>query len=270
MNLCVIIPAYERIADVLLCLNSLRALQYAPRHYYGEFNSVPEHRVAYHIQDDASPSVNFEPLIPREIASCTRNTQNLGFAGNCNLGGFEAIQQYQPDILLFCNQDVYATNERSRGWDAALLAAFDDPGVGIVAPRLLFPTGQIQSVGGVFDTYGQPVHRCLNWTNPRALDTAEDVMWATGAALAVRVGLFAQLGGFDEGYRMYFEDVDLCLRAREAGFRVRYTPACTLMHRVGSTGGSPHFAASARRFKAQWVDSGKVKPGTLQPTGRYW
>jgi GT2 family glycosyltransferase len=83
--------------------------------------------------------------------------------------------------------------------------------------------------------------------------------------------LFQHLGGFDEGYeRAYFEDADLCLRAREAGARIRYQPTCTLLHSVGSTGGSPYFMKNARRFKQTWIDSGKVKAGTLTPTARYW
>lgn len=257
-SLAVIIPAYEKVADVLVCLNSLRALASDAR------------VIGWHVQDDGSPSVNFPLVIPREVASCTRNERNLGFAGNCNLGVYDALEHYKPDVLFFVNQDVYATTEWSRGWDTALLSAFDDPLVGIVAPRLLFPNGAIQSVGGAFDALAQPVHRCLGWTNPHACDDPEDVEWATGAALAVRTNLFMQLGGFDESYRMYFEDVSLCIRAREAGKLVRYEPRCTLVHTVGSTGGSPHFQASARRFKQEFVDSGRVKPGILQSVARFW
>lgn len=258
MNLAVVIPAYEKVSDVLVCLNSLRAL------------SSDASRIAWHVQDDGSPSVNFPRVIPREVASCTRNDLNLGFAGNANLGAFDAMQRYRPDVLFFANQDVYAVTEWSMGWDVSLLAAFEDPLVGVAAPRLLFPNGSIQSAGGVFDAIGQPTHRCLGWTNPRVCDDPEDVPWATGAALAVRADLFMQLGGFDEGYRMYFEDVSLGVRVREAGKLVRYQPSCTLMHSVGSTGGSPYFQASALRFKKEFVDSGRVKPGTLTPTVRYW
>lgn len=259
MRLAVIIPAYNHLADVMRALNSLRALR------AGE--------VWFHVQDDASPEVNHPACIPAEVASASRNEQNLGFALNCNAGAQQVMAVYKPDVLFFVNQDVYAVNEWSGAWDEALLNAFQDPTVGIVGARLLFPNGSIQNAGGEFDQLGQPVHRCLGWTNPRhtECDTRQTVDWTTGAALAIRSDLFTFFGGFDGGYeRGYFEDVDLCMRVREAGYKVIYEPACTLVHPVGSTGGSPYFAQNARRFKMQWVDSGKVKPGRLTPTLRYW
>lgn len=259
MRLAAIIPAYDHLPDVMRALNSLRALR------AGE--------VWFHVQDDASPDVLYPVCIPREVSSVSRNERNLGFAANCNLGAREVMAVYQPDVLFFVNQDVYAVEEWSGGWDDALLSAFDDATVGIVGARLLFPNGSIQNAGGDFDQLGQPVHRCLGWTNPRhpECNMRQAVEWTTGAALAIRSDVFMQLGGFDEGYeRGYFEDVDLCLRTVQAGFRVLYNPDCTLVHPVGSTGGSASFMQNARRFKAQWVDSGKVKPGRLMPTFHYW
>lgn len=272
-TLAVVIPSYNHLADILHALNSLRALQHAPLQYVGEFSSDPVNRVAYHVQDDASPEVNLPLCIPREVATTARNESNVGFAANANAGAWNAIQLYQPDVLFFANQDVYAVAEWSQGWDAALMSAFADASVGIVGARLLFPNGSIQNAGGEFDQLAQPVHRCLGWTNPRhpECNMRQVVEWTTGAALAIRTDLFVQLGGFDEGYtRGYFEDVDLCLRARELGSKVIYEPACTLIHPVGSTGGSPFFAQNAQRFKARWVDSGKVKAGRLMPTFHYW
>jgi GT2 family glycosyltransferase len=258
MNLAVCIPAYNHLPEVMHALNSLRALRAC--------------EVAFHVQDDCSPEVNHALCIPQEIASTGRNERNLGFAGNCNLGAREAIMLYQPDVLFFVNQDVHAVNEWSMGWDTALLSAFDDPAVGIVGARLLFGNNAIQSVGGEADQLAQPVHRCLGWSNPlhHECNTRREVDWVTGAALAIRTSLFVQLRGFDEGYLMYFEDASLCIRAREAGYKVVFEPTCTLIHSVGSTGGSPHFTNSARRFKQEFVDTGRFKRGTLTPTARFW
>lgn len=249
----VIVPAYNDVLSTLRAVNSLRA-----------YSSRP---VECLVQDDASPEREFKPYIPQEIAQVERNADNLGFAGNCNA----AAQRAHLPILLFVNQDVWAAGV-SENWNEAIASAFRDPEVGVVAPRLLFPDGRLQSAGGVFDAVGQPVHRCLGWKNleHREIACAADVTWATGAVLAVRASLFKQLGGFDTGYRMYFEDVDFCLRVREAGYRVRYEPAATFVHAVGSTGGSVHFVESAQRFKATWVDTGKVKPEVFSVTVRYW
>lgn len=250
----VVIPAYQNAIEVMTCLNSLRA--YADRAHQ------------YIVQDDCSPSVNFCAVVPPEIADVERNERNLGFAGNVNRGVARAVCQY----VALVNQDVFAVEQFSKGWDTAILKAFDDPGVAIVGPRLLFHDGAIQSVGGTVDGARQPVHRCLGWRNLNHPDITEarDVTWVTGAFLVIRRSVFEALGGLDTSYKMYWEDVDLCLRVREAGWKIRYTPGATFVHPAGTTGGSPHFLASAQLFKSRWVDTGKIEPETSSVTVRYW
>lgn len=256
MNLSVIIPAYERVNDVLACLNSLQALQTTKR-------------VAYHVQDDASPTVSFSALISPLVASVGRNAQNGGFAFNCNAGAAWAT----GEILFFVNQDVQAVYGWSEGWDAALLMAFDDPAVGVVGARLLFPNGSVQSAGGLFDAAGAPFHRCLGYSNPahREVSQPREVGWVTGAALAVRRSVFESVGGFDVAYeRGYFEDTDLGLKVKQAGYKVWYEPGCTLVHAAGSTGGNPQFMHNARLFKTRWVDTGLITPDVPVQKVRYW
>lgn len=253
-NLSVIIPFYERLDDLMRCYNSLGASQ------TGTVELV--------IQDDASPSVTLDNIVPPVFE---RNPVNMGFAATCNAGAKRA----HGNILGFVNQDILATPQWTRaGWDAMLLSVFDDPRVGIVAPRLLFPDGSVQSVGGTFDQRSQPVHRCLAYSQPDVLpetSTRQEVDWVTGAALFIRRELFEQVGGFDLRYSpSYFEDVDLCLKVRALGYAVIVEPAVTFIHKVGSTGGSPHFLRSALRFKELWVDSGLIQPGQVLATQRYW
>lgn len=254
MTLSVVIPAFNCLPELMTCLNSLGLLSVTnPRMY---------------AQDDCSPNVNLPAALHPAQVSVERNPVNLGFAGNVNAGAARTTE----DIIFVVNQDVYGVPEWSSGWDTALLAAFEDSSVGIVAPRLLFPNGTIQSCGGVFDAAYQPVHRCLGYSNPHhpEVATPREVEWSTGAALAFRRECWEQLGGFDTGYRMYWEDVDACLRARELGWKIWYQPHATLFHAPGSTGGSPHFVDGARRFREQWVDSGKIQAGTTLATMRYW
>lgn len=254
MRISVIIPAYNDLVAVMTALNSLQGL------------AQDRANIEYLVQDDASPALFLPALIPN--AATERNVKNLGFAGNCNAGARRA----GGDVLLFVNQDVYGVPEWSAGWDEALRAAFLDPQVGIVGARLLFPDGRIQSAGGLYDAKAQPYHRCLGWKDPRYWETneARAVDWVTGAALAVRRDIFEAMGGFDEGYRMYFEDVDLCIRAQQAGHGVWYAPALTLIHSTGSTGGSPYFEASKARFRVKWIDTGIVKPGGRAVWVNFW
>lgn len=255
MKLSVVIPAYDRLPELLECLYSLRAYS----------QTQPE----FIVQDDASPSYNAPAVIHPAFAHVQRNPHNVGFGSNCNAGAARA----SGDVLMFVNQDVYAVSEWSHGWDAAVLSAFEDAAVGIVGARLLFPTGQIQSAGGVFDAKCQPHHRCLGYSNPLYVEVNEPrpVSWVTGAALAVRRSLFEQAGGFNPAYeRGYFEDVDLCLNVREQGHTVQYEPRCTLIHRTGTSGGSPYFARNAALFRQRWVETGKVKPDVLAVKERFW
>lgn len=250
----VVIPAYNDLPGVMTCLNSLQAFQTAPD-------------VEYLVQDDASTTHPAQACIPNALVAI--NAHNVGFAANCNAGAARA----QGDVLLFVNQDVYGVNGWSNGWDATLQQAFEDADVGIVGARLLFPSGSVQSAGGGLDARCQPYHPCLGYHNPHYWEVGEarDCAWVTGAALAIRRSLWQELGGFDEGYaRGYFEDVDLCLRAGALGWRVRYEPALTFIHRAGGSGGSAWFMQNALRFKETWVDTGKIKPDTSAIHVRFW
>lgn len=262
-SISVVIPAYNHLPEVLTCLNSLQA--FASRQVDIEFI----------VSDDCSPDYNLQALIPPFSAKVVRNEQNLGFAGNCNAGAEHA----NGDVILFCNQDVFAVGQDidgkpfSQQWDIALAAAFDNPQVGVVGAKLVFPDNKIQSAGGLFDAHCQPYHRCLGYSNHRyhEVNTPQVVSWVTGAALAIRCSLFTELGGFDTGYvRGYFEDADLCMKAQVAGYKVWYEPRCQLVHSVGSTGGSPYFMQNARRFYDMWVATKKVEPDTTALKERWW
>ena len=242
-KLSVIIPAYQRLADVMRCLNTLRRTAVTDVHF--------------HVQDDCSPDVHFPHVIPPEIATTARNQENAGFPGNCNRG----VQHTQSDIICLVNQDIYAA-EISHGWDAAILAAFEDETVGIVGPRLLFPDGSVQNAGGLFDGRYHPYHEYLGWKNANVekVMTPRYMDWTTGAVFAVRRWLWDSLGGFDEGYiKGYFEDVDFCLRALEDGLKTWYEPSATLYHEVGTTGGNLNFLNNSKRFYEKWVTSGKLE-----------
>lgn len=203
------------------------------------------------IQDDASPEPLPEPF-PYGMFEVERNPQNLGFAGNCNAGAARA----KGDVILFLNQDTYALNE----WFEPLLAAFADERVGIVGPKLVLHDAEgkevIQSCGGIFDARRGPYHRFLGFAEDYWLcNQPETVSWITGAALAVRRELFAQVGGFSLAYgRGYFEDVDLCMKVKQAGYSIFYEPRAKFYHSVASTGGIPadEFRRNVLTFHTLW------------------
>jgi GT2 family glycosyltransferase len=192
------------------------------------------------------------------------NEVNLGFAGNCNAGAARATK----DILLFLNQDTRAHEH----WFNPLMALFENPKVGIVGPKLIFPPssdprrpeGMIQSCGGLYDGGKGPYHRYLGWAEDDwRVNICERVSWTTGAALAIRRELFEKVGGFDIGYEKgYFEDVDLCEQVKAEGYEVWYCPESVFEHGVASTGGIPShlFKGNSLRFHQKW--DAKITPDT--------
>lgn len=158
------------------------------------------------------------------LATRIANAENLGFGRACNQG----LEAARGDHVLFLNNDTIP----HPGWLEALVSTLDaDPGVGAVGARLLYPNGTIQHAGVVLDSEGvsHHVHRGFPADDP-AVTEERDLPAVTGACLLVRRPLLERLGGFDETYHMYVEDIDLCLRVWEAGSRVRYQPASVVTH----------------------------------------
>jgi N-acetylglucosaminyl-diphospho-decaprenol L-rhamnosyltransferase len=146
---------------------------------------------------------------------------NVGYVRACN----RAAAAARGDWLLFVNPDAPAEPDCL----ARLRAAADEPGVGVVGAQVLLPGGQLVNAGE------NPVHLTgLCWSGrfgePREHGLPRDVAAVSGAALMVRADVFAQLGGFEPGYFMYHDDVDLCWRARLAGWRVRFVPEAAVLH----------------------------------------
>ena len=174
---------------------------------------------------------------------------NRNFAGGANAGAAVA----RGRVLVFLNNDT----EVGAGAIEALVAEALRPAVGAVGVRLTYPDGRIQHGGFGWRKSGRshvPFH--LFHYEDGALPTARasfDTRAVTGACVAVPRELFAAVGGFDEHYVNGYEDVDLCLRLRAAGTRVRYRGDVEIVHHEGVTAGATyHSEGNAERFAARW------------------
>ena len=165
-----------------------------------------------------------------------RHPDNLLFAGGNNA----AVAHTTGDLLCFLNNDV----EVPPDWLGPLVAAFDDPGVVAVQPKLLQHGDRslfeyAGASGGFLDRDGIPFTRGRLFDTLEAdtgqYDDARDVFWATGAALVVRRSAFLAAGGFDEAFGMHMEEIDLCWRLQRAGGRVRVEPASRVFHLGGAS-----------------------------------
>jgi hypothetical protein len=151
-------------------------------------------------------------------ARVLRMDENLGFAAACNRAAAVAT----APLLLFLNPDA---RPRPGALDALRRPADEQPGWGAWQALVELPDGGVNSSGGVVHLLG------FAWAGVAAPPPGPaEVGFASGAALVVRTSLWRALGGFDEAFFMYCEDVDLSWRARAAGFSVRVAPAALAHH----------------------------------------
>lgn len=107
-----------------------------------------------------------------------------------------------------------------------------EPSVGAVASKVLDWDGKkIDFVDGGLTWFGMGYKRHVGETDDGSHDAPRDVLFGTGSALFVRASLYRELGGFDERFFMFYEDVDLGWRLNLRGWRVRYEPASLTFHR---------------------------------------
>jgi GT2 family glycosyltransferase/glycosyltransferase involved in cell wall biosynthesis len=197
--------------------------------------------------DNASPDDT--PDLLRRMATdalVIRNERNLGFATACNQGAVAA----EADVVVFLNNDT----EVADGWLDPLLDELEDPGVGGVGARLLYPTGRIQHAGMAMAPGGTPLHLHRGAPGGHPLVSGRrDFDLVTAACLAMRRETVAELGGFDTGYRNGFEDVDLCLRLRARGLRIRYAGDSVVVHHESqSPGRYDSELDNTLLFRARW------------------
>lgn len=150
---------------------------------------------------------------------------NTGFAGGCNLGVAHATGEY----VAFINNDA----RPAPGWISGAVRVLDaDATIGSVASKVLdWDGGLVDYVDGSMTWFGMGYKREVEKPDSPDYDEPKDVLFGTGAAMFVRADLYREVGGFDERFFMFYEDVDLGWRLNLLGHRVRYVPDSVAYHR---------------------------------------
>lgn len=193
---------------------------------------------------------------------------NRGYGAAINRG----IARLGPDVdvVLISNPDVILGAGAIDVLVAELVSRSD---IGAVGPRIREVSGEVYPSARALPGIGVGTGHALfarvwpqnPWTrryhnDPAGLDEAVDVGWLSGACILVRRSVFDAIGGFDERYFMYFEDVDLGRRLAAAGFRNRYVPEAEVTHIGGRS-----TAGSARSMVAEHHRSAIRFVGSLYP-----
>ena len=158
------------------------------------------------------------------------------------------------EILLLLNNDIEVMEP---DWLAAIAGHAMRPDVGIVGARLLFPYGGLQHGGVLLGPEGAAVHAMTHAAEDEAgylgqVSLPRDLSAVTGACLAVRRAVFDQVGGLEADYlRVAWSDIDLCLRVRQAGYRVLWLPNAVLAHHEMATRGRDATLAQRARHETE-------------------
>jgi GT2 family glycosyltransferase len=224
----IIVPTRNRLELLAACVESLlRQTRYAAWELLLVDNG----------SDDPAVLAYYDTL----RAQHAERIRLLRFAGPFNFSAMNnlAARHADGDYLLLLNNDTECIHD---DWLDAMMSHAQRPDVGIVGARLLFPDSlKIQHAGlvlGMNGTAGR-VFAGLRHTDPGYLQRAladQEHGAVTGACLLIRKSLFVEVGGLDEDvFRASFNDVDLCLKVRQRGYRVIWTPFATLLHHGSAT-----------------------------------
>jgi GT2 family glycosyltransferase len=232
-----IVVAHEGGDDLVRCVRALLLSRYAP--------------LAVLVADNASTDGACERVeaLGDPRVRVLRLGRNRGFAAavNAAVASLERGAVGGDDVHVLVNQDCTVEAE-AVGALVARLAS--DARIAIAGARILDLDGvTVQHAGGVIRPNGLTEHVGRGIADPAAFGKAADVEYVTGALCAVRAWAWTALGPLDERYRpVYFEEVDFCVRAREAGMRVVYEPAAVAVHAEASSSGGAGTPLYLRRY----------------------
>jgi len=199
------------------CLSSLKQTNYDNVNFFIFDNG----------STDASCSI-IRDIMPKAVLFHVNN--NLGFTKGANQAISEILSISNSKYLMFLNNDITITDPN---WLLKLVAiAESDETVGIIGCKLLYPDDTIQHAGIQF---WPDIHRGVSQPHTH-YSQIEEVKAVTGACMFLKVQLLQIIGGFDELFSpFYYEDSDLCFRARKTGFKVVYAGNLSLRHSESKT-----------------------------------
>ncbi len=197
--------------------------------------------------------------LPSERFRILRDESAFNFSALNN----RAVQSAEGEYICLLNNDIEII---TADWIEEMLSFSIQPGVGAVGARLWYPGGGLQHAGVILGLIGiaSHVHRTLRRGELGYFCRAalhQSFSAVTGAALMIKKSIYQQVGGLDEELQVTFNDIDFCLRVREAGYRNVWTPYAEMIHHESATRGyddAPHQRARVEQecvlMRQRWGD----------------
>lgn len=223
----------DKVAVVILNWNGRRYLEkFLP--------SVTKYSAGYKIivADNASTDDSIAFLISQyPQIEIIQNKFNAGFAKGYN----DALKQVNAEYYVLLNSDVDVTEN----WITPVISLMDnDKNIAACQPKILSFTDKTKfeyagAAGGFIDRYGYPFCRGRIFNaiekDEEQYNDIKEIFWASGACMFVRSSLFNDAHGFDEDFFAHMEEIDLCWRLKNLGYKIMFTPASVVYHLGGGT-----------------------------------
>lgn len=238
MKVAIIVLNYNGLDNTLDCLDSLRRL------------NSNSNKIETIVVDNDSSDGSAQALQKLKDIELIINNKNLGYSGGNNVGIKKALQR-GADAILVLNNDTIVDGDLINNLTKALKVA------DIVCPKIYFAPNfeyhkqrykkndigkVIWYAGGHIDWANiLGIHDGVDEVDRGQFSKTKEIDLATGAAIMVKKKVFEKIGSFDEKYFLYLEDMDFCVRAKKAAFRIIFEPKAILWHKNAgsSSSGSP-------------------------------
>ncbi len=250
-----------------------REAQQHPVHFILIDNGSPmqekvlnQHMFAYSPNKDEKGNVTW---------TTKRLPENMGFPASTN----EGAKLGHAPLIMFLSDDVVM----APGTLDKVIRDFDDPQVGVVGIKLLFPSdsvspirpaGRVQHVGVALNIHADPIHPLIGWPadHPKCCVTRENAFAVTGACFTIRRPVFEKAGGWNAALygKGTYEDMDMCMRVHAMGLKVKMDAQAQATHYAGATAEKrqENFALMENnaKWKTTWMNSGLLIWGEWE----YW
>jgi GT2 family glycosyltransferase len=237
----IIIPTKDHIDILKTCLESIFKRTYYTNYEILILNNNSKEPITLHYCQMLAKVENIFPIDYK---------RPFNFSAINNF----AVKHAKGDVLLFLNNDIQVI---SPGWLEEMVSHAVRPEIGAVGALLLYPDDTVQHAGVILGIGGVAGHAYLNWkledfrNNDEAF-RVQNYAAVTGACMAIERKKFEEVGGFDEKHlAVAFNDIDLCLRLMEKGYKNLFTPHAMLYHYESATRGYEDTLMKKLRFRRE-------------------